>query len=240
MAKEEKNDRKLEVVQELAKSEKRDHGRNVILAAISAIPVAGGPLSSLLSEYLPNWKEERILNFIAELRQEMQNFQDQINEEYIRSEDFALLFEETFLRVLRTNSNIKIAAYKAILVNACITTNIKEIEKEYFLDLVNRLQDIHLLVLSLFWNQEKFGQIHNSSSPTNLAMGGIMHVIRSYMKPLNIEEDLIKSAIRDLDNMGILSGVYQSLGVGMTAQGALYLSGKISTFGRRFINFITI
>lgn len=230
----------METIHELAKSEIRDHGKNVILAAISAIPVAGGPLSSLLSEYLPNWKMERILKFIEELRLEMQKFQDQINEEYVRSEDFAILFEETFLRVLRTNSTVKIAAYKAILVNACITTSIEEIEKEYFLDLVNRLQEIHLLVLSLFWNPEKFGQIHKSSPPANLYMGSIMSVIESYMKPLNIEENLIRSAIRDLDNMGILSGVHQSLNVSMIASGALALSGRISAFGRRFIGFIII
>lgn len=236
----ERKEEKLEVVQELAKSEIRDHARNVILAAISAIPVAGGPLSSLLFEYLPNWKQERILNFIAELSLEMQKFQDQINEEYVRSEDFAFLFEETFLRVLRTNSNLKLAAYKAILLNACTNTSIEEIEKGYFLDLVNRLQEIHLLVLSLFWSPEKFSKIHNSSPSANLYMGSIMEVIRSYMAPLDIEEGLIRSAIRDLDNMGILSGVHQSLGVTMTASGALDLSGRISSFGRRFISFITI
>jgi hypothetical protein len=229
-----------DVVNKLAKSEIRDHGRNVILAAISAIPVAGGPLSALLAEYLPNWKQERVLKFIAEIKLEMQKVQAKINEDYVRSEDFALLFEETFLRVLRTNSDLKLNAYKAILVNACTNTSITEMEKEYFLNLVNSLQEIHILILSLFWNKEKFGQIHNSSSPANMYMGGIMTVIKSYMAPLNIDEELIRSAIRDLDNMGILGGVYQSLGVTMTASGALNLSGRISPFGSKFIGFITL
>ena len=240
MNKEEEKGEKLEIIQKLEKSEIRDHSRNVILAAISGIPVAGGPLSSLLSEYLPNWKQERILNFIAELKLEMEKVQDKINEDYVKSEDFALLFEETFIRVLRTNSDIKLVAYKAILVNACTNLSIKEIEKEYFLDLVNRLQEIHLLILSLFWNPGKFGQIHLSSPPPNMYMGSIMEVIRSYMKPLNIEEGLIKSAIRDLDNMGLLSGVHQALGVTMTSSGALDLSGRISSLGRQFLNFITL
>lgn len=230
----------VDVVNKLATSEIRDHGRNVILAAISAIPVAGGPLSTLLAEYLPNWKQERVLKFIADLKLEMQMVQDKINEEYVRSEDFALLFEETFLQVLRTNSDLKLNAYKAILVNACTNTSIKEMEKEYFLNLVNSLQEIHILILSLFWNKEKFGEVYNSSSPANMHMGGIMEVVKSYMAPLNIDEGLIRSAIRDLDNMGILAGVYQSLGTTMTASGALNLSGRISPFGRKFIGFITL
>lgn len=54
MTDEERMEEKLETVHELAKSEFCNHGRNAILAAISAIPVAGVPLSSHLSEYLPN------------------------------------------------------------------------------------------------------------------------------------------------------------------------------------------
>ena len=228
------------IVSQLTTSENRDHGRNVILAAISGIPVAGGPLSTLLSDNLPNWKQERLVKFIAELKLEMQRLQDSISEDYVSSEDFALLFEETFLRVLRTKSDLKLDSYKAIIVNACTNTSIEEMEKEYFLNLVNSLQEIHLLIISLFWNRENFGQVYNSSPPAKMYMGGLMWVINSYMKPLNIDENLIKSAIRDLDNMGILSNVYQSLGVTMTASGALDLSGRISPFGRKFIGFITI
>ena len=47
---------------ELAKRELRDHGRNIIIAALAALPVVGGPISSLLSEYIPEWKERRVLN----------------------------------------------------------------------------------------------------------------------------------------------------------------------------------
>ena len=228
------------IVSQLTTSENRDHGRNVILAAISGIPVAGGPLSTLLSDNLPNWKQERLVKFIAELKLEMQRLQDSISEDYVSSEDFALLFEETFLRVLRTKSDLKLDSYKAIIVNACTNTSIEEMEKEYFLNLVNSLQEIHLLIISLFWNRENFGQVYNSSPPANMYAGGLMQVINSYMRPLNIDENLIKSAIRDLDNMGILSNVHQALGTTMTGAGALDLSAHISPFGRKFIGFITL
>ena len=40
----------------------KDHIVNVIKASLSAIPVIGGPISSLVGDYIPKKKEERLLN----------------------------------------------------------------------------------------------------------------------------------------------------------------------------------
>ncbi len=226
------------MVQALSERELKDHGRNAIIAALSGIPVIGGPVSSLASEYIPNWKEERILNFIKELSEKLGGMEDIIDKEYIKTEEFAFLFEKTFLGVINNYQKEKLDAYKAILINSCIKTGFDTPEKEYFLFLVERLNVVHILILSLFWNIESFEIKYGVRTPEGI--GTLKNTIMTLLEPFDFEKDLVSSAIRDLDNMGLLKGVHDALSTVMTASGATELKGRMSQFGKRFCEFVTL
>ena len=53
----------------------RDHVVNVVKASLSAIPIIGGPISSLIGDYIPKKKESPLFNFIKEFQGD--NFNDE-------------------------------------------------------------------------------------------------------------------------------------------------------------------
>lgn len=160
-----------EVAKDLSKREFKDHAKNVVAAAISGIPVIGGPLSSLLSEYLPEWKEKRVLKFIYDLAEEFNRLEDRVDLDYINKEEFAYLFESVFLRVLREYRTEKLEDFKSLLVNSCVRQDIKTDIKEYFLSLINRLDVIHMHILSLFWDPDGFASKHALKPPIYIQTG---------------------------------------------------------------------
>lgn len=202
--------------------------------------LSGGALATLLSEYLPDWKEKRILEFIQELRDKFEEVADKVDSDYVKSKEFAFLFEQTFQNVIKNYKKEKLDAFKAILVNCCTSSKLRNSEKEYFVSLVERLQSIHILILSLFWDKEKFKTKHNINEPKSTIVGNLGDTILTMLRPFGFHKDLVFSAVRDLDSMGLLKGVANALGGTMTADGARDLRVRLSSFGERFCEFISL
>ncbi len=227
-----------EKVQNLSKWALKEHAKNIIVAAISGIPVIGGPLSSLLSEYLPDWKVKKILKFIADLSVEIKSLEDKIDKDYLLKEDFAYLFETVFLRVLREYRIDKIEALKTFLINACVRSDVSNDLKEYFLSLTDRLESVHMHLLSLFWNQNQFANKYGVKPPNYITTGSLRQTISTYVKPLDYKESLWESAVRDLDQMGLFNSVSSALRTMMTPQGATELKGRMTELGKQFCGFV--
>ena len=222
----------------LAKRELRDHGRNIIIAALSVLPVVGGSISSLLSEYIPEWKEKRVLNFIRELGEKLEEVKDRINQEYLKTEEFAFLFEQTFLRVFRDHQEEKLKVYKAILINSCTKSNFDTSEKEYFLSLVDRLQGVHILILSLFFNPDSFMSKHKVKLPEVTV--NPKEIILTSLQPFNFGEELIVYGIRDLEKMGLLSNISGDMDIKSSVPAKTRLKEALSAFGKKFCEFIIL
>ncbi len=229
-----------ERVSNLSKRELADHGRTAIIAAISGIPVVGGSLSSLLSDYLPDRKAKRVLEFIADLSVRIRSVETRIDPAYVQSEEFTHLFESVFLRVLREYRRERLDALKAFLINACTNQSINSDAKEYFLQLIDRMEVIHMLILSLFWSPSDFAARHRIVAPAYVATGSLAQTIATYLRPMGFEQYLWESAVRDLDQIGLLGRVSSALRTAMTPQGATELTGRLTELGRRFCEFVIL
>ena len=177
-----KDNNKLEIVKGVEMSIKhslehttaKDHVVNVIKACLSAIPVIGGPISSLVGDYIPKKKEERLLNFIKELAIKLEEYKQEVNVEYVRTEDFAYLFEECIKGVLSNYQAQKLFCLKGIIINS-LRRDIKKEQKEYYLHLVNSLTDLHLRILAISNNPESYFENYNlnASSVQGMAFGKV-------------------------------------------------------------------
>lgn len=166
--------------------------------------------------------------------------ESKFNQQEAKTIEYGLLLEHISKQVMQTPTEEKLKAYRAILLNTCLPSSPNELERAYFLDLLNRLQEVHVILLSLFRDQYSFGNAHSSTLPMNMITSSLRQTISSYLKPLHIPDELIELAIHDLDTMGILPGLHQSLNTMMTASGAKELSSRLKDFGRRFADFIAL
>lgn len=206
------------------------------LAVFEIIP----GLNTILDEFLPNWKIERLNAFLIDVADSIKKLEGKFNQQESKTVEYGLLLEHVAKQVTQTPSKAKLNAYRAILLNTCIPSPSNELERAYFLDFLNRLQEIHIILLSLFRDQYAFGKAHSSMPPTNMMTSCLRDTVSSYLKPLSIPDELMQVAIHDLDTMGILPGLHQSLNTMMTASGAKELSSRLKDFGRRFADFIAL
>ncbi len=229
-----------ELIKKLESNDVKEHGKNVIIAAISGLPVVGGPLSNLLSEYLPDWKQERILNFLKDLSKKLKKVESKIDEDYIESEEFAYLFEETFLSVTKNYQKEKLLAFKSILINACTKSEIDNSKKEYFLSIVQKLDTIHLIILSLFYDTEGFQKRHKVKIPDKHSAFPSNHItiIMSMLSCFKYGEDMVRAAISELDNYQFFNDLVSILNTGMNDARGSQLGSQLTNFGKEFCEFV--
>ena len=72
-----------------------DHALNSVLAALNLIPIVGGAFATLIGAYIPEQRKRRLLDFITQLGLDLDLFKDQINQEYVSTDQFAFLFERS-------------------------------------------------------------------------------------------------------------------------------------------------
>jgi len=147
MKKQNKDNLKELVVKQFEKYPQMEHGVNVLKAALSAIPF-GGIFSSLISDYMPKTKMERLLKFIGKLGEDLARFKREIDEKYIKTDKFSYLLEKTLKAVIENYQEEKMACFRAILVNSLRNKSTSQERKEFFLNLVDNLTVTNLSILA--------------------------------------------------------------------------------------------
>ena len=66
-----------------------------VKALTSAVPILGGPISTIIGDIQSIRKEKRFLEFINGLLEDLHNFSDGVNSEFVSKEDFLDIFEQT-------------------------------------------------------------------------------------------------------------------------------------------------
>ena len=208
--------------------------RTGFLVLSEAIP----GLNTLFEEFLPNYRAERVRDFLIDVAESIKRLEDRFDVHEAGTVDYGCLVEHVARQVAQTSGEEKLAAYRAILLNTCIPSPPDKLERAYFLDLLNRLQEVHVVLISLFRDQYAFGKAHGSGPSRGVMDGSLSDTIAAYLKPLGLDDELTRCAIRDLDTMGILPGLYDLLDGAICGSGDL--SSRLRDFGRRFADFIAL
>lgn len=228
---------------ELTESEDYDKARGIILTAVSAVPVIGSPMASALTEYLPNWKLVRVQEFLAELAACVDKLQQSLDAEKAKSEEYGLLLEHVLNQAARTTTNNKAEAYRAVLLNACLPGSPDKLEQEYMVSLLDRLREIHVVLLAVFRDPYAFAK-HHGVGPAD---GQLKHLgtlrdcaqeIMVYLAPLQLPEELVLGAMHDLEVMGVLSDFADPRNTNVKAN--RHITSHLKGFGRRFADFIAL
>lgn len=212
-----------------------DHIVNVVKAGLSAIPVIGGPLSSLIGDYIPKKKEERLLNFVKELTIKLEEYAQSINAEYVKTEEFAYLFEECMKGVLSNYQEQKLLCFKGIIVNS-LRHDLKKEQKEYYLHLVNSLTDLHLRILAISNDPDSYFDIYQLDK--NLIQGAAIGEVFKAALP-GIDLEMIKSAYGDIYQMGLFNTDKSIFGTLTASRGFDIAKGRLTELGKSFIKFCT-
>ncbi len=221
--------------EEAVRNEPHSHFRSLLVAVINAIPYVGGTLGSLLDDYIPNSKQERILSFIKDISVETEKLKNRLELGKIETDSFAYIFEKSLRSVGLDYQKDKVEAYKSIILNSLLPNAKSDEIREYFLNLVDSLTPIHIRVLKAVKKPQEFhdNSIDKSDSTVTIEEDQIFHF------PLEpYSNELVMSAWRDLYSKGLVKQSKTIAGDGTYEK--TIIKGELTEFGHDFINFITM
>jgi len=158
---------------------------------------------------------------------------DRVDNDYIKTGDFAFMFEKCFRGAAENPQQEKIDAFRGILVNSAVRKDYSEEEKEYFVNLVDNLSALHIRILRFLHNPDDY--LESAGISQDQIQGGFGQFMPTVIPRVGLE--VIHSAFGDMHRFGLIN-TDQSIFTTMTAaQGMRLVGGRVSTLGDRFIQF---
>jgi hypothetical protein len=94
-----------------------DHALAVIKAGLNAVPYVGGPIASLIGDYVPTSTQRAAERTIELLAEKLTAMEGRIDVEQVNKEEFAELFKSCYLVVMRSHREEKLRAVAALMAN---------------------------------------------------------------------------------------------------------------------------
>ena len=199
-----------------------------------ADPVLGA-LASLATVFIPSRRAKRLEEFAEQIASDLRALREAIDATYIRSDEFAHIFEQSFRGVAENYQEEKVAAFRGILVNAPIRRDVSEDEKQYFLSLVSSLTPLHIRLLRFLDDPAAYAAAAGLSESS--IDGGFRRFLPVVISGVRVE--VLESAFADLYQMGMINTA-PSIFTTMTSAGGLQLArGRVTPLGQLFVSFIT-
>jgi hypothetical protein len=209
----------------VSKTTKAETALDVAAFVGSAVPWIGGPVSNVLSGRSWGRKFERIREVLEGLSSDLSDFKSKISEEYVKTEDFEDLLEQTLKRAADERNEEKRKIYRAFLTNAIKSPGELYDEQIRFLRTFEELQIEHLLVVRA---------LSQPPEPDPGMMGSPNQTLRKRLPELN--EERISDVISQLNDMRITK--LTSLKTMMTGHGAADLRHSITPYGQLLLKYI--
>ena len=191
----------------------------------SAVPWIGGPVSNVLSGMSSGRKFARVREVLEGLISDLSGFKSEVSEEYVKTEDFEELLEQTLRRSADERNQEKRQIYRSFLTNAIESPGEPYDEQIRFLRTLEELQPDHLKV---------FRALSKTPDPDPGMMGSPNQTLRQRLPEL--EEKRIEELITQLNDLRVTN--MTSLKTMMTGRGAVDLRHSITSYGQRFMQYI--
>jgi hypothetical protein len=220
-------------------SKNLDHTwETAVKVLISAVPILGGTISTVIGDIQSIRKEKRFIEFINGLQEDIRNLSDHVNAEFVSKEYFLDIFEQTARKIVMTRQEAKRIAFRHILSNAILSSNVSYNEVEEFLSLVERFREEHIFLLSILRNPVKYDEETGNRVGKG---GGRMTSISQIMGQLlpDWNKDLILEVTTVLENERLIQHITSRYNMTLTDQGINHLVNALTPKGTRFVVFIS-
>jgi hypothetical protein len=211
-------------------------GVSVIKGAVGAIPFVGTALNECIFDCRGRVKQDRVNRFIEELTIYMTSVsENQINFDYIKSEEFGDVVESIMKRIVYNKSEEKMHRFKKILVKEMMAPSFSDYS-ETFLDIISNINEKQIEIL------DNYRKIENGelTSDENLADRNVLDANKeinsdAYLSHnyYNLDKSTYNFYVQDLISKSLL--IDDSMNRYSTRPLTIL---KITQFGIEFLRFI--
>ena len=195
-------------------------------AAVSSIvPWIGGPVSNVLSGMSLGRKLGRVREVLEDLANDLKEVESDVSKNYVKTEEFEDLLEQTLKRVGEERSAEKRQLYKDFLTGTIESPGEPYDEQLRLLRTIDQIAPDHIgLIKALL----------RSPDPDPGMMGSPIQTLRERLP--GIDEARIEELVSQLNDLRITN--LSSLKVMMTGHGAGNLQHSFTDYGRRVLRYI--
>lgn len=222
------------------KENKTDKLVSISKGIIGNVPFAGSLLSEMIGTFIPNQRVDRITQFLEILDKKLQDMGEDIESLKIKmtDESFLNLFEEASWQSVKSVSKERKEYLASILINGLNDENLEEIQKSIFLNIINELNDLEILILyshtlkartdeSFFKNNEKnlMGpRAYISSTQEEIDRETLHKTYKEKLVRLNLLKlKFTKPKKNELPEFDEKTGMIKASGYEITSLGKLFL-----------------
>lgn len=191
----------------------------------SAVPWIGDPVSNVLGGMSLGRKLGRVREVLEGMAADLGEFKSEVSENYVKTEEFEDLLEQTLRRVGEERNEEKRHLYKAFLTDAIESPGESYDDQLRLLRTFEELMPDHLRVLKAM-SQEP--------NPDPGMMGSPIQTLRERMPEFN--DQRIEELVSQLNGMRVTN--LGSLKVMMTGRGAADLRHVMTDYGKRILKYI--
>ena len=194
----------------------------------SAVPWIGGPVSNVLGGMLTERKIDRVKELLTGLAEDLQNFKSEVSEEYVLTEEFEDLLDQTLRRLTRERSKEKRNLYRGFLRDAVTIPKHDAYDQQIqILQVLEQVTLGHMTILKAL--------AQPPGDPHNMLSGSPMNSLQKRCDNLNREE--IQELVGQTNALRLTN--LTSLMTMMTATGAEDLRHNITALGRELLQYLS-
>lgn len=188
-------------------------------------------------------KINRLEEFYHSLDETLLSVENQLNEEYLKKEDFQDVFEEATRYVVLERQKKKRDFFKNILVNSIISTDCDYDKTERYFRLLDNLSETELNVLAVLDNPDSYNKSHGMiiKDPINIAYqsswstvttGGVLTLM------LGIKIHELQESISVLFSNGLVVDRFLERSLHTNANAVHVLNNLLTIRGRDFVKYL--
>jgi len=191
----------------------------------SFVPWIGGPVSNVLGGMSLGRKLGRIREVLESLSEDLSELKSKESENYVKTEEFEDLLEQTLKRAGEERNKEKRHLYKEFLTDAIESPGESYDDQLRLLRTFEQISPDHIRVLKA---------IAQEPDPNAGMMGSPIQTLRERLPKL--DEERIEGLVTQLNDMRITN--LSSLKVIMTGRGAADLRSVTTEYGKRILKYI--
>lgn len=208
-------------------------------ALISFIPLAGGAVGSVLADVLAERKQQRLNDFLSQLKDDLENQKDKLNNDLVQKDDFLDIFELTSKKVMEERNKVKRLAYKNILINGITKPDTSFDDIEQCVRLVENTTEKNIFLLKVLSDPDR----HNISlgepvqRPTgNMSTTTLSRVLQKLLP--GWQGGQILENLKDLEFLGLIQPISNHFQDMVTANGLSPVINSLTLKGQRFVEYL--
>ena len=221
-----KNDKNMP---DLIAATKRERYAELLAVAASAAPWIGGPISGIIGGVATDLKIKRVTQFIKDVLEHVEAIHSQESEQFVRSEDFADIFDKTAQAVADERFETKRKFFSNYILNNIAAPAISYQLRLKCLRLLEDINTDHTDLLEALLRQPTSAEINMGiSAPSTTIERRAPHL-----------RNKISAIIHETNTLGLTDIKGNYLNTNMTGHGAANLEHAVTSLARDLIAFIT-